>query len=169
MDGRIVGVVLTGEEWLDDLWVLRGNRGYGVGHRLLDQGEGENNRPWLPNIAPSRCEIEYSGHRVLSPAWLANRSGVPTREIPYNDSGTVQISPACGRFVLDQMLPVDMFSTLLEPVAWLHDNIRDSSRRTHAPELSLQRECDGALRQWEAPPRLSMQARHGNVARFPRK
>ena len=34
-------MVLTGEEWLDDLWVLREHRGYGVGHRLLEQGEAE--------------------------------------------------------------------------------------------------------------------------------
>ena len=27
LDTEIVGVVLTGEEWLDDLWVLRENRG----------------------------------------------------------------------------------------------------------------------------------------------
>jgi hypothetical protein len=128
-----------------------------------------NNRAWLSNIAPSRCEIEYSGHRVLSPAWLANRSGVPTREIPDNDSGNVQISSVSCRFVLDQILPFDMLITILEPVAWLHDNIRGSSRRTHAPELFPQRECDGALRRWEAPLRLSMQARHGNVARLRRK
>jgi ribosomal protein S18 acetylase RimI-like enzyme len=41
LDAKIVGVVLTGEEWLDDLWVLRENRGHGVGHRLLEQGEAE--------------------------------------------------------------------------------------------------------------------------------
>lgn len=41
LDAKIVGVVLTGEEWLDDLWVFRENRGYGVGHPLLEQGEAE--------------------------------------------------------------------------------------------------------------------------------
>lgn len=39
--GTIVGVVLTSGEWLDDLWVLRESRGYGVGKRLLAQGEAE--------------------------------------------------------------------------------------------------------------------------------
>ena len=39
--GAIVGVVLTRGEWLDDLWVLRGARGCGVGKRLLAQGEAE--------------------------------------------------------------------------------------------------------------------------------
>jgi ribosomal protein S18 acetylase RimI-like enzyme len=41
LDAKIVGVVLTSEEWLDDLWVLRENRRCGVGHRLLEQGEAE--------------------------------------------------------------------------------------------------------------------------------
>ena len=50
----------------------------------------------------------------------------------------------------------DMLSTFLEPAAWLHDNIRDSSRRTHVPKLLLQRECDGALRRSEALRRLPM-------------
>jgi ribosomal protein S18 acetylase RimI-like enzyme len=38
---KIIGVVRTSGEWLDDLWVLRESRGYGVGQRLLAQGEAE--------------------------------------------------------------------------------------------------------------------------------
>lgn len=41
LDAKIVGVALTNGEWLDDLWVLRGNRGCGVGQRLLAKGEAE--------------------------------------------------------------------------------------------------------------------------------
>jgi ribosomal protein S18 acetylase RimI-like enzyme len=40
-DAKIIGVVRTSGEWLDDLWVLRENRGHGVGQRLLAQGEAE--------------------------------------------------------------------------------------------------------------------------------
>jgi len=40
-DAKIVGVVRTSKEWLDDLWVLRENRGCGIGQRLLAQGEAE--------------------------------------------------------------------------------------------------------------------------------
>jgi ribosomal protein S18 acetylase RimI-like enzyme len=50
LDTKIVGMVLTSGEWLDDLWVLRENRGHGVGHRLLSQGE---------------AEIAARGHRTL--------------------------------------------------------------------------------------------------------
>jgi ribosomal protein S18 acetylase RimI-like enzyme len=40
-DAKVIGVVRTSGEWLDDLWVLRESRGYGVGERLLAQGEAE--------------------------------------------------------------------------------------------------------------------------------
>ena len=40
-DAKIIGVVRTSGEWLDHLWVLRESRGYGVGQRLLAQGEDE--------------------------------------------------------------------------------------------------------------------------------
>jgi ribosomal protein S18 acetylase RimI-like enzyme len=40
-DAKIIGVVRTSGEWLDDLWVLRESRGYGVGQRLLAQAEAE--------------------------------------------------------------------------------------------------------------------------------
>jgi ribosomal protein S18 acetylase RimI-like enzyme len=41
VDAKIVGVALTGHEWLDDLWVLRESRGHGVGQRLLARAEAE--------------------------------------------------------------------------------------------------------------------------------
>jgi ribosomal protein S18 acetylase RimI-like enzyme len=40
-DAKIIGVVRTCREWVDDLWVLRESRGYGIGQRLLAQGEAE--------------------------------------------------------------------------------------------------------------------------------
>jgi ribosomal protein S18 acetylase RimI-like enzyme len=50
LNAKIVGMVLTSEEWLDDLWVLRENRGRGIGQHLLAQGE---------------AEIAARGHRTL--------------------------------------------------------------------------------------------------------
>jgi ribosomal protein S18 acetylase RimI-like enzyme len=40
-ESKIVGMVLTHEEWVSDLWVLREYRNHGVGQRLLSHGEAE--------------------------------------------------------------------------------------------------------------------------------
>src|SRR4051812_1327433 len=40
-DGKIVGVIITNQEWVSDLWVYREHRRQGVGSRLLEQGESE--------------------------------------------------------------------------------------------------------------------------------
>ena len=40
-DEKIVGVIITNQEWVSDLWVFREDRGRGVGSRLLSQGEAE--------------------------------------------------------------------------------------------------------------------------------
>jgi len=40
-DEKIVGAIITNQEWVSDLWVLREHRGQGVGSRLLSQGEAE--------------------------------------------------------------------------------------------------------------------------------
>jgi len=41
VDTKIAGMVLTHEEWINDLWVLRESRGCGVGEKLLRRGEAE--------------------------------------------------------------------------------------------------------------------------------
>ena len=40
-DAKILGVIITHQEWVDDLWVLGEHRRQGVGSRLLAQGESE--------------------------------------------------------------------------------------------------------------------------------
>jgi len=40
-DSRVIGVMLTNQEWISDLWVLRENRRQGVGKKLLERGESE--------------------------------------------------------------------------------------------------------------------------------
>ena len=40
-DVRILGMVLTHQEWISDLWVLAEYRGRGIGRKLLLQGESE--------------------------------------------------------------------------------------------------------------------------------
>lgn len=38
---KIVGVIITNQEWVDDLWVFREHRRQGVGSKLLAHGEAE--------------------------------------------------------------------------------------------------------------------------------
>ena len=40
-DEKIVGVIMTNQDWVDDLWVLPEQRRQGVGRRLLAKGEAE--------------------------------------------------------------------------------------------------------------------------------
>ncbi|MGA1988794.1 MAG: GNAT family N-acetyltransferase [Candidatus Sulfotelmatobacter sp.] len=40
-DEKIVGVIVTSQDWVSDLWVLREHRRQGVGSRLLAHGEAE--------------------------------------------------------------------------------------------------------------------------------
>ena len=40
-EGKIVGVIVTNQEWVSDLWVCRQHRRQGIGSRLLAQGEFE--------------------------------------------------------------------------------------------------------------------------------
>src|SRR5438067_8277435 len=38
---KIVGVIITNQEWVGDLWVFREHRRQGIGSKLLAQGEAE--------------------------------------------------------------------------------------------------------------------------------
>ena len=40
-DAKILGVIITNQGWVDDLWVLREHRRQGVGTRLLARAESE--------------------------------------------------------------------------------------------------------------------------------
>lgn len=40
-DEKIVGVIMTNQEWVSDLWVFREERRRGIGSKLLAQGEAE--------------------------------------------------------------------------------------------------------------------------------
>jgi GNAT superfamily N-acetyltransferase len=77
-NAKIVGVVLTHEEWISNLWVLRESRGQGVGKRLLEQGESE--------IASrghhtSRLRVVKSNNRAVQ--FYLHRGWQVAREFPH--------------------------------------------------------------------------------------
>jgi GNAT superfamily N-acetyltransferase len=81
-DAKIIGVVRTSGEWLDDLWVLRESRGYGVGQRLLAQGEAEiivrgYATLHLRVVQSNAAAIEFCGRR----AWRMARA-FPHERLP---------------------------------------------------------------------------------------
>jgi GNAT superfamily N-acetyltransferase len=83
---KIIGVVRTSGEWLDDLWVIRENRGCGVGQRLLAVGEAEIIARGYETLKSSLVGMKHcifaSFNRMqrrssLSPPRLADRARIP--------------------------------------------------------------------------------------------
>ena len=85
-DARIIGVVRTSGERLNDLRVLRERRGYGVGQRLLTQGEAEIIAPGhetlhLRVVQSNTAAIEFYRHH----GWRIART-VPHERFPITMS-----------------------------------------------------------------------------------
>ena len=75
---KLVGMVLTHEEWVSDLWVLREHRNCGVGRQLLFHGEAEIAGR---GHATSRLRVVKSNVRAVR---FYNRSGWRVgREFPH--------------------------------------------------------------------------------------
>src|SRR6266478_2666621 len=70
VDTKIVGMVLTHQEWISDLWVLRESRRCGVGQRLLAHAEaeilGRGRRTFRLRVLKSRMR-EYKEALRLEP------------------------------------------------------------------------------------------------------
>jgi GNAT superfamily N-acetyltransferase len=93
VDTKIVGVALTHEQWLNDLWVLHDSRGYGIGQRLLARAEAEMVGRGYQVPPAACCSIERKGYQVLPQGGLANCSAVPARKVPGDYAGDGQIFP----------------------------------------------------------------------------
>jgi hypothetical protein len=59
----VIGVLLTTNDWIDDLWIMRSQRGHGLGAELLSMGETEIARRGL-QIA--RLRVVKSNLRATS-------------------------------------------------------------------------------------------------------
>lgn len=64
-DGKIVGVILTNEEWVSDLWVLRDYRKKGLGRELLAEGEAEISARGQQDVSASRGSVKFGCRAIL--------------------------------------------------------------------------------------------------------
>lgn len=93
-DAKIIGVVRTSGEWLDDLWVLRESRGYGVGKRLLAQGEAEiiargYERLYLRVVQSNATAIEFYRRH----SWRTARA-LPHERLPITMLEMFKLKPS---------------------------------------------------------------------------
>jgi ribosomal protein S18 acetylase RimI-like enzyme len=76
--GKIVGVVLTREDWISDLWVAPESRGRGLGQRLLSQAETEIA---VRGFGTSRLRVVKSNSRALQ--FYLRQGWSIAREFPH--------------------------------------------------------------------------------------
>src|SRR5579864_8004772 len=73
---EIVGVAMTRDEWVSDLWVRSDSRRSGIGAKLLAHAEGEIRQSGARDISTSGRQIEYSGGAVLRKPRLESSSRI---------------------------------------------------------------------------------------------
>ena len=76
-DSKIVGVLLTNQEWVSDLWVLRENRRHGIGRKLLALGESEIAARGHQTCRLRSREVEHRGRRILFSSGLVHCARIP--------------------------------------------------------------------------------------------
>ena len=77
-DEEIVGVIITNQEWVDDLWVLREQRRRGVGNRLLAQGEAE-----IAARGYRTCRLRVVRSNAVAVQFYLNQGWQIAREFAY--------------------------------------------------------------------------------------
>ena len=77
-DSKIVGVLLTNQEWVSDLWVLRENRSQGIGRKLLAQGESE-----IAARGHQTCRLRVVKSNTVAVKFYFHQSWCIAREFPH--------------------------------------------------------------------------------------
>ena len=77
-DEKIVGVIITNQEWVSDLWVLREHRGQGVGSRLLSHGEAE-----IASRGHETCRLRVVRWNAIAVQFYLSRGWQIAREFPH--------------------------------------------------------------------------------------
>jgi GNAT superfamily N-acetyltransferase len=77
-DEKIVGVIITNQEWVDDLWVLREERRQGVGSKLLAKGEAE-----IAARGYSTCRLRVVRSNAVAVQFYLNQGWQLAREFAH--------------------------------------------------------------------------------------
>jgi GNAT superfamily N-acetyltransferase len=81
-DGRIVGVVVAIDDWIEDLWVAAPYRGCGVGGRLLAAGERQ-----IAARGHARAYLRVVGDNQRARRFYAARGWTETDPYPHERWG----------------------------------------------------------------------------------
>jgi ribosomal protein S18 acetylase RimI-like enzyme len=77
-DDRIVGVLMTHQQWVSDLWVLRENRRRGVGTKLLARGESE-----ISSRGYESCRLRVVKSNRVAVEFYVGQGWKVVREFPH--------------------------------------------------------------------------------------
>jgi len=77
-DEKIVGVIITSQEWVSDLWVFREHRRQGVGSKLLAQGEAE-----IAARGHQMCRLRVVQSNVVAVQFYLSHGWQIAREFPH--------------------------------------------------------------------------------------
>jgi ribosomal protein S18 acetylase RimI-like enzyme len=90
---KVLGVVITHEEWVDDLWVLREHRQQGFGGRLLAQGETE-----IAARGFATCRLRVVKANLVAVKFYSGRGWRITREFDHEkyNHPMLEMAKACS-------------------------------------------------------------------------
>jgi ribosomal protein S18 acetylase RimI-like enzyme len=77
-DSKIVGVLLTNQEWVSDLWVLSENRRHGIGRTLLAHGESE-----IAARGHQTCRLRVVKSNTVAVEFYFHQGWCIAREFPH--------------------------------------------------------------------------------------
>ena len=77
-DEKIVGVIITNQEWVSDLWVFREHRRQTVGSRLLAQGEAE-----IAARGHQKCRLRVVRSNVVAVRFYLSQGWQIAREFAH--------------------------------------------------------------------------------------
>jgi ribosomal protein S18 acetylase RimI-like enzyme len=89
---KILGVIITDQEWVDDLWVLREHRQQGVGSSLLAHGESE-----IADRGFRTCRLRVAKSNLVAVKFYSRQGWRIAREFAHEKYGhpVLEMAKSC--------------------------------------------------------------------------